>query len=197
MKILQMVANQAAPVISEARLRQPVAAGDYVLDPVTGTHRARYLSLIGTELIAACPASSACLSLIRLDLPSMPDIVELCGAHAGEATLRRAAEMLRGEIREKDTLVRFGAQGFVVLLAGVRQDQAWRRAQRFAELVAGAGKKGLPDIVCRVGVASYPDNGSTIAALLDHAQPPREIPQAAEAATAPEEPRVLAFPATC
>jgi diguanylate cyclase (GGDEF)-like protein/putative nucleotidyltransferase with HDIG domain len=196
LKILQTVSTWAAPAISEAR-RKPLSSSDESLfDPITAANHARCLAFLGAELIASCLQSSSHLSLVYLDLQNLHEIVELHGPHKGDSILRNAAETVRGEIREKDILVRFGMQGFVALLEGVRQDQALGRAQRLGQKISSMRISNLPRIVCRFGAASFPEDGATVFALLECAlQALERQPQAQEGNADRKERKVLEFPA--
>lgn len=197
LKILQMVATRAAPAISEARHRPPSSSDESLVDPVTAAHHARCLAFFGAELIASCLRSSSHLSLVYLDLQNFHEIVELHGPHIGDSILRNAAETVRGEIREKDILFRFGMQGFVALLVGVRQDQASGRAQRLSQKISSIRISNLPGIVCRSGAASFPEDGATVFALLDSVLRALERESQAQEGNAGREVRkVLEFPAS-
>lgn len=195
MKTLQIVANQVAPALAEACRRQSSTSGEHLVDPVTGLHRARYLSLAGQELIAACAASSSPFSLIHIDLENLPEIIDLHNAFVGDSVLRRVSEILGAEIREKDILVRFGQRGFIALLVQARRDQALRRAESLGDRISAMGLFSFPAIVSRIGVASYPEDGTTISALLDHIRKSQEDRQGSrEDAVIQKERKVLEFP---
>ncbi len=197
LKILQMVATWAAPAISEVQRRPHPSSGESLVDPVTAAHHARCLAFLGAELITSCLQSSSHLSLVYLDLQNLREIVELHGPHTGDSILRNAAATVRGEIRETDILVRFGMHGFVALLAGVSHDQASGRAQRLGQMISSIRIPNLPGIVCRIGVASFPEGGVTVFALLESALQALERPcQAQEGHAGREEREVLRFPAS-
>jgi len=196
MKTLQIVANQAAPALAETCRRQSSASGEHLADPVTGLHRAGYLSLVGEELIAACAATSSPFSLIHIDLENLREIIDLHNAFVGDSILRRVGEILRAEIREKDILVRFGQRGFIALLVQARRDQALRRAESLRDRISAIRLFSFPEIVSKIGVASYPEDGTTIFALLDRIRQSQESRQGShEEAVIQKERKVLEFPA--
>jgi diguanylate cyclase (GGDEF)-like protein/putative nucleotidyltransferase with HDIG domain len=167
--ILQVVSNQIAPVLQEAQQRA-LSPSEALVDPVTNAYQAPYLAYAGKEMIASCQESVSRFSLVYLDLQNFQDIVDTHGLHAGDLALRRVAETLRSEIRERDTLIRFGLQGFVLLFSDVQKEQIANRVQRFGLKIQESDTDHLPALVCQAGAATYPENGHTIFALLDAAR---------------------------
>jgi diguanylate cyclase (GGDEF)-like protein/putative nucleotidyltransferase with HDIG domain len=173
--LLQSIATHVAPLIEETRRRgKTPRVEDDLVDPVTRTYRASYLSVAGSQMIAAADSNKSPLSLVYIDLKNFSQLEKLYGFTTCDSMLRRAVETLRTEMRETDVLVRFGRQGFVALLAGVNQDQAGRYAQRLEHQIrtTAAGSVAGHDIyfICQTGVACYPNDGLTIFPLLDSAQ---------------------------
>jgi GGDEF domain-containing protein len=110
--------------------------------------------------------------------------------------LRRVAEILRAEIRERDILVRFGQQGFVAVLEGVKRDLVSCRARVIAQQISNAQPGGVHGL-WRVGTASYPEDGATIFAILDNAHRALQpLPRLLEARLEPDQSKVLEFPAS-
>jgi diguanylate cyclase (GGDEF)-like protein/putative nucleotidyltransferase with HDIG domain len=172
--LLQSVARQVGPLISEARTRASTPSAQEILDPVTGTYRANYLWVAGSQMITSAQKCSSPLSLMSLELKNLTYLVSLYGVHAGDTILQKVSEILRGELRETDVLVRFGNEGFIALLPSVRGDQAHRYAQRLQQLIRSAALGNVVGhnlfITTEASVASFPENGTTIYELLESAQ---------------------------
>ena len=89
-----------------------------------------------------------------------------------------------------------GQNGFVVLLEGVTWGQVSRRTQQIRQRISDIRVSHIACIACRIGAASYPENGTTIFTLLDNAYRALEShPQTQEAGIEPEEGKILEFPA--
>lgn len=172
--LLQTLASIVAPTLAEIRSRKPLMEKTDIIDPVTQTHRAMYLSISGSQLISSAEQNQSPLSLLCVDIKDYQQLVCLYGTHTGDAILRKAANTLKTELRETDILVRYGHQGFAALLPGVRKEKALRCAQRLQSqirtgIVNSITGHSIP-INCQAGVASYPGDGSTTFALLQSAQ---------------------------
>jgi diguanylate cyclase (GGDEF)-like protein len=88
--------------------------------------------------------------------------------------LRKVADILRSELRQTDILVRFGDHGFLALLPGVSAPQAILCMNRWQQLIKRTPISLAPGntsfINCQAAVASYPNEGTTLFALLWAAQ---------------------------
>ena len=172
--LMQTIAAQVAPVIADALGRRARPDSNKLIDPVTNTYRFAYLSVAGSQFVAAAAKDRSPLSLLLFDVKNLSQIVNLYGVSKSDEVLRKVAETLRGELREIDILVRYGYRGFVALLPAVRTDQATRYAQRLTQLVRTNSTLGLTwhgaAVTFHSAVASYPNDGSTIYDLLQSAQ---------------------------
>jgi diguanylate cyclase (GGDEF)-like protein len=197
--LIQNVAGQVGPVIADALNRRAKSDGSKLMDPVTNTYRVAYLSVAGSQFLAAAAKDCSPLSLLLFDVRNLSQIVNLYGISKSDEVLRKVADTLRGELREIDILVRYGYGGFVALLPGVRTEQATRYAQRLTQLLRTNSSLGLnwhtASVSCQTAVASYPNDGSTIYDLLQSAQ--RSLLEQSKLSTATTDDRegnILEFP---
>jgi diguanylate cyclase (GGDEF)-like protein/PAS domain S-box-containing protein len=111
-------------------------------------------------------------AILYFDLDDFKEVNDLHGHVAGDEVLRVVAHRLQGVARESDTVARDGGDEFVALQRFVRSPQdAMRMARRINEALR------QPIIVndfvvassASVGVAVYPDHGTTAQELLTHA----------------------------
>ncbi len=167
---LQMLADLVAPLIVDAKKRKGSEDPD-LLDPATQVHRVSYLAAIGPHLLAAAAASKAPLALIYLEIKNLSQIARLYGGHQGNSLLRRIADCIKPELRGTDTLVRYGNQGFVALLPGMREEQAIRCADRLRQQIRREVTNAVQGIAVdfKAGIAIHPKDGATVTTLLQAA----------------------------
>jgi len=122
-------------------------------------------------LISSAGSSRAPISLICIEIRNLAQIARVFGSNLGNLILKSVAGCIMPELRETDILVRYGQQGFVAFLPGVRTDQALRCAERTQTtnqnqaLTPGQGFT----IDCQVGVP-ISRRWITVFALLQSAQ---------------------------
>lgn len=167
---LQMLADLIAPLLVDAKKRKGSEDQD-LLDPATQIHRISYLAAIAPRLLATAAASKAPLALIYLEIKNLSQITRLYGGHQGNSLLRRIANCIKPELRGTDTLVRYGNQGFVALLPGMREQQAIHCADRLRQQIRREVTNAVQGITVdfKAGIAVHPKDGATVTALLQAA----------------------------
>ena len=70
------------------------------------------------------------VSLIFIDLDNFGQVNKSIGHDAGDEVLKKAVEIIRGSVRETDTLGRFGGDEFLVLLPRANEETARERGDR-------------------------------------------------------------------
>ena len=99
-----------------------------------------------------------------LDLDGLKAINDRHGHLTGTRALCRVAEAMRETCRAIDIAARYGGDEFALILVDTGKAQAQLVARRILERVAGDG--GQPPITVSLGVAVYPQDGSSAEALL-------------------------------
>lgn len=86
-------------------------------DSLTGVFNRRYFfELLGYEF-AASRRYERPLSLVMFDVDFLKKINDTYGHQVGDELLKKAAEVVRGELRTSDVLARYGGDEFVILLS--------------------------------------------------------------------------------
>lgn len=173
LSLLETVAEQVAPLMQELG-HSGKNQEDGLLDPVTGIYRFSYLSAAGPQILAHAATTESSLSLVYLDVKNFAHYMVLYGSGTGDLIVRQVSDVLRSELRQTDVLVRFGQHGFVVLLPGVRSPQALRYVHRLQQMIKSTPVSPAPGttlvVTCQAGIASYPNDGLDLLALLHGAQ---------------------------
>jgi diguanylate cyclase (GGDEF)-like protein len=99
------------------------------------------------------------LSLLLLDLDDFKGVNDRLGHAAGDAMLSAVGRGLRSALRTSDAAARLGGDEFAILLPDTDAAEARDAAQRVAVLLA-------PHAGASIGVATLPDDGAEIDALL-------------------------------
>ena len=105
------------------------------------------------------------LSLIIFDIDNFKDINDLFGHAMGDTVLQEVANIVSQNVREHDTVIRWGGEEFIILLPETNLDGAVKVAQKLQAVLENAESKRLPQkITASFGVASLneDDNESTI-----------------------------------
>jgi diguanylate cyclase (GGDEF)-like protein len=133
-------------------------------DPLTGLANYRRLveSLRGE--IARCNRSGTVFSILFLDLNGLKRINDTLGHLVGSRALCRVADALQRHSRATDTVARFGGDEFAVVLPESTKSGAIELAHRVAAALTISDEQ--PVVSVTVGVAEYPRDGRTPAALL-------------------------------
>ena len=175
---IQTFAGQASGAIENVMLHQE-ARRLSVTDPLTGLWNFRYLQLQAERELESSERFDRPLSLLIADLDHFKSINDQHGHPVGDEVLVEVAARLRDATRVPDVVARYGGEEFVVLLPGTDAQGAAATAERIRAAVAGVpvasaarGPDGAPlrlMVTCSVGVATYPADGRTVAALLRNA----------------------------
>ena len=112
------------------------------------------------------------VSLLLLDLDQFKEINDTLGHDQGDLVLREVARRLRASLRAVDTVARLGGDEFAVLLADeVSPRRTLRAAERVLACFEEPIRAGGLSLHCgaSVGVALFPDHGTTAETLYKHA----------------------------
>jgi diguanylate cyclase (GGDEF)-like protein len=141
-------------------------------DALTGLpNRESFMERVGEQLERARRDGSA-VALMLVDLDEFKRINDALGHAAGDDVIRQAAQRLQGCARESDTLSRFGADEFALLLTGLSAPaEAARVATRVARALAAPFLSGERERVlsASVGVALFPAHADGAETLLRNA----------------------------
>ena len=161
----------------EALLRRDALLREQsVRDHLTGLFNRRYLEeTFERELLRAARRVHS-LSIIMLDLDNFKALNDTYGHPAGDALLCHLGALLQAQVRGEDIPSRYGGDEFIIVMPDTSREVALERAEHLREMVRHINLQfegqPLENITLSLGVAAFPQDGTTSAALLraaDHA----------------------------
>jgi diguanylate cyclase (GGDEF)-like protein len=129
-------------------------------DPLTGlANRSRLEGAIEDGIKAQRP-----FGIVFIDLNGFKRINDEQGHAAGDRMLRLVASTIASSIRDRDLAARLGGDEFVILLDGVRSREA---AVEAVQRLQACFQRN--EISASAGLATHPEDGTSVATLLAHA----------------------------
>lgn len=158
-------------ILTTERLQQELRA-QAALDPLTGIFNRRAFFEAAAGRVAEAVRARQPVSVLAVDLDHFKRINDGYGHSVGDRVLRHFVRTARRELREQDTMARFGGEEFVALLprVGVSEAEsvAERLARRFAETPLLVDARPVEATVS-VGVAELDAGGERLEGLLKRA----------------------------
>jgi diguanylate cyclase (GGDEF)-like protein len=158
----------------ELRRANEVLSQLSVTDGLTHLHNHRHFQDQFAREAKRADRTAQALALALIDIDDFKRLNDQLGHAAGDAVLRRAADVMSAQLRDHDFLSRYGGEEFALLapqtdLAGaVALAEKLRMAIARADL-AVVGPAGRPTITVSVGVALYDGSQSSTFDAADRA----------------------------
>lgn len=166
------VADQLSISFANLSLRESLQQQS-VRDPLTGLYNRRYLEETVERELGRAQREQKPLSVIMLDLDYFKTINDEHGHSAGDKVLVNVANLLGSHLRGEDLICRFGGEEFTIILPGAPMEVAEARAEQLRELIQASpvalGEEGQLLVTASLGIATFPDHGADMAALIDAA----------------------------
>ena len=141
-------------------------------DDLTGLYNMRGFAIVTDRLFGQAQRYSRSASVLMIDSDNLKAVNDDHGHETGNRLLRQLATCIQAELRYTDVPARYGGDEFVVLLPETPSRGAADVAERIRESMAGKpliydGKSVRSTV--SIGVASFPEDGHTIDALVARA----------------------------
>jgi diguanylate cyclase (GGDEF)-like protein len=139
------------------------------LDPLTGLLNCRRLEQALAAEVKRSERYRHPLSIIMLDLDQLARYNDRYGHTRGNSLLVAAAQFVKANVREVDTLARYGGDEFCIICPETSREDAFVLAERLCRQFMAAPFLDLgngPEVTVSGGVATYPEDGRSAADLL-------------------------------
>jgi diguanylate cyclase (GGDEF)-like protein len=156
LRLLTILANQAAVSIANARLIERLAAAA-TMDSLTGLmNRTAFEEAVNKQLLK--PQSMG--TVLMMDVVNLREVNDAYGHRAGDAVLKRIAKAIRASVRNQDIASRWIGDDFAILAPGMDAAQAGVLAKRIESALQSER------ISVRWGTAPYRGDAQTTQDLL-------------------------------
>jgi diguanylate cyclase (GGDEF)-like protein len=170
-QMLRMVADLASIALSTAALLRK-AELNANSDALTGLFNKGYL--LGQLDVEADKARRAGepLSVFFFDFDHFKNYNDRNGHQAGDEALRRCGQLLSGSLRDDDIPARYGGEEFVVVLPATTKLGAYEAGEKIRSMIEEhefphGDSQPEGRVTISGGVATLPDDGSTVQDLLE------------------------------
>jgi len=178
-RVLQRVQELLAHILYRLKLLQSELTAART-DALTGLYNKKFFQEAAASLLEKSQGRSP-LSFLLLDGDHFKNINDTYGHQAGDAMLKCLAEMMlentrhsdqvnKGK-RERDYVIRWGGEEFLIIMEGTNADVAGNIAERLRRTVSE--KKDWPAGVEKwslsIGMSSFPADGATLEELIEKA----------------------------
>jgi diguanylate cyclase (GGDEF)-like protein/PAS domain S-box-containing protein len=168
-RLVQTLGKQVALAVANIRLRATLRE-ESARDPLTGLFNRRYMEESLDREIRRATREGYGLGVLLADLDNFKQLNDAFGHAAGDEVLRRIGRFLGAVVRGEDIACRFGGEEFVIILPKASVDDTRHRAEALREGIKAhppdESTRLYPTTTMSVGVAAYPEHGTSVAQLI-------------------------------
>jgi diguanylate cyclase (GGDEF)-like protein/PAS domain S-box-containing protein len=168
-RIASSAAGQIALSIASLKLREALK-DQSIRDPLTGLYNRRFMhDFLERELLRARRTNRP-FAVMFIDLDHFKRFNDSFGHDAGDFVLQSFTKLLTSHFRGSDIICRYGGEEFALVLPDSSLIDAEIRADdlrtKVRQLAISHRETALGPITCSVGIAEFPEDGSTAEELL-------------------------------
>ncbi len=168
---IQRFVKEALPVLETKHLTETLLQTAH-RDELTRIYNRRYLEETKHNLLALVKRRSSTLGVLMCDIDRFKEVNDTHGHAAGDVVLRDVARIFQTALRTSDLLIRYGGEGFLILLNDVEDNGAMEVAERIRAAVEKyrfqAGGMVLQKTIS-IGVAELPNDTDVFEACIGFA----------------------------
>ena len=140
-------------------------------DVLTGLANQSLFKEILDQRLTLCQRNETCLSVLYIDLDNFKKVNDEHGHATGDKLLQEVAERFKADIRASDIAARIGGDEFAIVLIDTQASEATQVAAKLINSLSVPYQIGnlIVEISASIGVAGFPESGTTSKALLHRA----------------------------
>ena len=162
--ILTILADYAAIAIENSQYITRIKKMN-ITDEYTGLFNARYLHQVLEQLIIQADKSKTSIAVVFVDIDNFKTVVDSCGHLSGTHLLKEIGETISSCLAEKDILVKYGGDEYVMILPDTDRQAAVSRLENVLQSIRSStylSSEGPPvKVTASFGVAIYPEDAGT------------------------------------
>lgn len=172
-KLLTALSNQSAIVIENARLYEKTKEFS-IRDDLTMLFNRRWFNQRIVEEFKRAERFNNPLSILMVDIDFFKHYNDNHGHSTGDMALKGVAEVLLKNVREVDSVVRYGGEEFVIILPKTGMEDAGKTAEKLRlkmeeyKMPFGSTQPG-GKFTISIGYTTYPDMAKNISDLFNQA----------------------------
>ena len=141
-----------------------------IRDPLTALYNRRYLDDSFARELKRAERRNSSLAVIMIDIDHFKVFNDTYGHDAGDHVIKKFAGLLSKTVREEDISCRYGGEEFTLVLNEIDTAVTVKRAEALLEatraLELQLNNQSLGQITVSLGIAMYPQHGSTQQGLI-------------------------------
>jgi diguanylate cyclase (GGDEF)-like protein len=167
--ISSMLSEMLSLSISNLKLSETLRVQS-IRDPLTGLFNRRYMEECLQREIWRASRNGRPIGIIMADIDHFKNFNDKYGHGAGDHVLSAFGKLVNAQIRGSDIACRFGGEEFIIILPEATPEDAPWRANELREAVKALhftyDGLALGPVTISMGVATYPEGGTTSEELL-------------------------------
>ncbi len=168
----QLAADSLALAWANVRLRESLHE-QAVRDPLTGLYNRRHMQASLERELRRAARNDKPIGIMMLDIDHFKEVNDTHGHDAGDVMLRELGRFLNEHTRGGDIACRLGGEEFIIILPEANLEQTAGRAEKhrqgFSDMRIEWQGSQVATPTLSIGVAAYPQHGTTAEELLREA----------------------------
>ncbi len=168
-RLVVSAASQIALSLASLQLRETLREQS-IRDPLTRLFNRRFLEESFERELQLAGRKNQSIAVLFLDLDHFKRFNDTFGHQAGDMVLQSLADLFRNFFRSTDICCRYGGEEFAIILPESTSQDAAMRANALRVEVKSLRlhhkKQSLGEVTLSIGIAAFPEHGSTSSELL-------------------------------